>query len=413
VITRRISNKEFPISKGIKLRNIVGQASLYSESLCPSCTQGHTRSRIREACPTMILFEIRHSRESRSGSALIMVLGVVMLLAILITAFGYQLRGDLRATGSFYDEAQNRQLARSALILANLEASRANASLYADQFGNACFVLNEEDHDAEIEELLLYRSGWDLGRGRFSYRLLVKLYALDLNELSQAEWARLFEVACGMDEGDDRDTLIDAILDWRDGDDLPRELGAEEDSYQELDPPRHVRNADFETVEELLLVEGMTPELLFGTEHPVYLEDGMLFGGGLYRFLIGDNSPEAEASVNYIQRGIIPSEEEGADEESDDEEGVFQKIETLPPVIYLVAEGFVPELADEETSPSLADYAEDRPPESAAFISRHIILAKLVLVEENNTAEYSIDYFQENAAGELLEQILAYGVPEE
>ncbi len=34
-------------------RNIVGQASLYSESLCSSREQDNTRSRIREACPTI------------------------------------------------------------------------------------------------------------------------------------------------------------------------------------------------------------------------------------------------------------------------------------------------------------------------------------------------------------------------
>jgi outer membrane protein TolC/preprotein translocase subunit SecF len=34
--------------------NVVGQASLYSESLCDSSEQGDTRSRIREACPTIV-----------------------------------------------------------------------------------------------------------------------------------------------------------------------------------------------------------------------------------------------------------------------------------------------------------------------------------------------------------------------
>ena len=35
------------------ISSIVGQASLYSESLCPSDESGGTRSRIREACPTI------------------------------------------------------------------------------------------------------------------------------------------------------------------------------------------------------------------------------------------------------------------------------------------------------------------------------------------------------------------------
>ena len=350
-------------------------------------------------------------KTSRAGSALIMVLGVVALLALLIAGFGYELRGDLQAAGSFYEQAQNLQLARSALVLAELEVARKNAALYADPFGNACFVLDEENYESEIEELLLYRSGWEMGRGRLAYRLLIKPYALDLNELNEAEWGRLFEVACRLDEGDERDALVDAILDWLDGDDLPRELGAEEEFYQDLDPPRYVRNGEFESIEELLLVEGMSPDLLFGETHPVDIEEGMLFGGGLYRFLIGDNSPEAQASVKYIQRGILPSEDE--DEEEDLEEGVFEKVDSRPSVLYLVAEGYVPKGDADPVDLMLDTGAGDLPWEEADFVSRHIILARLVLPEQGDSTEYSIEDFQENAAGELLEQVLAYGVPEE
>jgi DNA uptake protein ComE-like DNA-binding protein len=41
-------------------------------------------------------------------------------------------------------------------------------------------------------------------------------------------------------------------------------LGAESDYYSTLEPPYGARNGPLETVEELLLVQGMTPELLFG-----------------------------------------------------------------------------------------------------------------------------------------------------
>ena len=60
--------------------------------------------------------------------------------------------------------------------------------------------------------------------------------------------------------------IADAILDWIDEDDNPREYGAEFDFYSGLDPPYSPKNGPLETVEELLLVRGVTPDLLFGRD---------------------------------------------------------------------------------------------------------------------------------------------------
>lgn len=56
----------------------------------------------------------------------------------------------------------------------------------------------------------------------------------------------------------------DAILDWIDSDDETRPNGAESDYYQSLVTPYPCKNAAFGSVEELLLVRGITPELYFG-----------------------------------------------------------------------------------------------------------------------------------------------------
>jgi Type II secretion system (T2SS), protein K len=60
--------------------------------------------------------------------------------------------------------------------------------------------------------------------------------------------------------------VADAILDWMDTDDQPREYGAEVDYYSGLNPPYAPKNGPLETVEELLLVKGVTPLLLFGAD---------------------------------------------------------------------------------------------------------------------------------------------------
>ncbi|MGH7134843.1 MAG: general secretion pathway protein GspK, partial [Pirellulales bacterium] len=58
--------------------------------------------------------------------------------------------------------------------------------------------------------------------------------------------------------------IADCILDWLDPDDVPRPNGAERDFYTSRGYAP--KNGPFETVEELLLVNGVTPQLLFGQD---------------------------------------------------------------------------------------------------------------------------------------------------
>lgn len=58
--------------------------------------------------------------------------------------------------------------------------------------------------------------------------------------------------------------IADAILDWLDDDDEQRPLGAESAFYSGLSPAYAAKNGPLDTVEELLLVRGVTPDLLFG-----------------------------------------------------------------------------------------------------------------------------------------------------
>ncbi len=60
--------------------------------------------------------------------------------------------------------------------------------------------------------------------------------------------------------------LADCILDWIDTDDQTREFGAETEYYSTLNPPYLAKNGPLSTLEELLLVKGVTPSLLFGSD---------------------------------------------------------------------------------------------------------------------------------------------------
>jgi type II secretory pathway component PulK len=62
------------------------------------------------------------------------------------------------------------------------------------------------------------------------------------------------------------DEISDAILDWLDPDDTARENGVESEYYGTLTPPYAARNGPIQSIEELLLVRGVTPQLLFGLD---------------------------------------------------------------------------------------------------------------------------------------------------
>jgi DNA uptake protein ComE-like DNA-binding protein len=62
------------------------------------------------------------------------------------------------------------------------------------------------------------------------------------------------------------ESIADALLDWMDTDTTPRQSGAEEDYYAGLNPPYRPRNGLPDSLEELLLVKGVTRSLMFGRD---------------------------------------------------------------------------------------------------------------------------------------------------
>lgn len=58
--------------------------------------------------------------------------------------------------------------------------------------------------------------------------------------------------------------IADAIVDWVDADDTRRASGAESSEYSALPNPYKAKNGPLNSLDELLLVQGVTPDLLYG-----------------------------------------------------------------------------------------------------------------------------------------------------
>jgi general secretion pathway protein K len=93
-------------------------------------------------------------------------------------------------------------------------------------------------------------------------RLVDESGKININRVNDETLRRIF-TNLGLDEAR-RDILVDSIMDWRDADDLHRTNGAENDYYASLSPPYSAKNGPLDTVEDLLWIKGMTPELFFG-----------------------------------------------------------------------------------------------------------------------------------------------------
>lgn len=218
----------------------------------------------------------KHVMLSEKGVALMMVLWVMALLSIIIAEFAFSMRTELKITGNFKEEVENYYRAQAAIQQAMTEVLSPDISHNYLKDGKLVFATKEEggeEYQAETEEpdYIPERENISFNNGYFSYKIedeegkiYLNRFGAD-NENNRQILARLLEKGAGMTEGTEMDTIIDSIMDWLDKDDLHKINGAEDDYYQSLSPPYECKDGPFDTVEELLLVKGITPEILFGS----------------------------------------------------------------------------------------------------------------------------------------------------
>ena len=126
---------------------------------------------------------------------------------------------------------------------------------------------------------------------------------INLNTVGE-EQLRTLMAAVGINKVD-ADIITDSLMDWRDADNLHRPNGAEDDYYQTLNPPYKAKNGRMDTVEELLLVRGVTRDYYYG--HAERTPEGTAgFRYGLSRyFTVYSTNPRI--NVNYADVEVLMS----------------------------------------------------------------------------------------------------------
>ncbi len=190
---------------------------------------------------------------SEKGVALLMVLWVLTVLMVIALSFSFMTKTETLATLSFKEGIEKKFLAEAGIERGMMEM------LYRRQ--------NLNSGDSELWKANGTPYSDQLGDGKYTVRIMDESGKLNINMLDDSSVIILKNllIQSGV-KAEDADTIADSVLDWRDADDLHRLNGAESDYYMSLPNPYKAKNADFDTVEELLMVKGMTREILYGTE---------------------------------------------------------------------------------------------------------------------------------------------------
>ena len=185
------------------------------------------------------------------GIALVSVLWLLLLLTVLASGLSVNSRNQARQSGNIAHATQLHHGADAGLQLALLALAQtadqqpwlADGSPYVVPFG-----------DMEVYVALFNESG-----------------RININTAGP----ELIDGLLATVEPDDalRARLTDAIMDWRDGDDLRRLNGAELDDYRAAGLNYGPANAPFTSVEELQLVLEMTPVLYRKIRHSLTLRN--------------------------------------------------------------------------------------------------------------------------------------------
>ncbi len=196
-------------------------------------------------------------KESRRGIALLIVLWVITALTVTAFSFTVLTRAESYGTAAFRQEREKKLLAEAGIERGIME------TIYRSVNRNQTMRL--EGMEAWRPDGTAHAV--DTGTGGFSVRISDEAGKIPLNGLTDSSAAVLRKLLVNRGVASEQaDIIVDSILDWRDADDLHRLSGAESDYYLSLPRPYRAANRDFESLEELILVRGVTPELLYGTD---------------------------------------------------------------------------------------------------------------------------------------------------
>jgi general secretion pathway protein K len=211
---------------------------------------------------------MRLSEDNRKpgGIALIIVMISVFVLMILAGGFAYSMKVETRLAMHANDEAELMWIGRSGVeycrwILALQmqcpnEPYDALNQIWAGGPGGPCATNGAM---SEIQQEV------KVGRGSFTWKISDTERKWNINTAPETILQQAL-LLMGVDAGSVA-PVVASILDWIDPDDGRHPGGGvESDFYEKLDPPYFAKNGPIDDISELLLINGISPEIYWAAQ---------------------------------------------------------------------------------------------------------------------------------------------------
>lgn len=259
------------------------------------------------------------SLRGQVGVALVLVLWMLVLLTVIANSLVFSSRTELLAAANVASVARAEALADAGVYMAIHQLSTAQVAQSPAELARW-----KADGLARL---------WRYREVDLKVTIIDESGKIDLNTAAPPLLIGLLTVA-GVDQVA-AEALVDAILDWRDADDLRRLHGAEKDSYASAGRDYVPANLDFETVDELRQVLGMN-DTVFSKIEPFIT---------VHSRQVGVNSAVAPREVLLALPGAVP---EQVDAFVAQRQALLQQGQAAPP--FPAAQGFA-------TQPTASTYS--------------------------------------------------------
>jgi general secretion pathway protein K len=185
----------------------------------------------------------------RRGVALVLVLWLIVVLGAITAAVVASSRSGSQVLVNARTRIVARYASESGIVAARPLLQQLAFAYSPSQQVLAITALNGAMQD--LQEV-------DLGAARFGVTLTDLNARLDLNQSDPEAVVGLISEFTSRSAAQ---SIGDALLDWRDGDDLVRSQGAEKEAYQRAGSAYVPRNAPLTRLDELLRIRGVTDSL--------------------------------------------------------------------------------------------------------------------------------------------------------
>lgn len=246
--------------------------------------------------------ELNPEKERKNGFGLIGVFWIIVLLSLI--ALGYATTARMRARAQLNYTTTNKD---DLLLLSALEKGRHE---YLKYVTNRNILFKKEEIEAETgKKLTLWYPRFEpyiinIGKLRIAVSLISEAGRFDVNTVQTALLDRILTV-CGVTDEDNRKGIIDSLSDWTDPDDAHHFLGAENQYYLALPGGYYCKNNKIESLEELLLIKGITHEIYYGSDDHPGLVDFLSVYGKEDKIDINSASPRAFFIIEGLDREVI------------------------------------------------------------------------------------------------------------